>query len=104
MKNKTIYRFTSIEEIHIKLPIENREEWFTEIICTEIFGSRIKLLLSSVDRYANIWALTHDFEEMELVDLFEGTTKYEFGRFLLSIKSDGYVHEQWFKDASVTKL
>ena len=104
MKNQPVGLFTSIEEIRVLLPNPSRKEWLTEVICTNSAGLRGKLLLSSVDRYANIWALTHDIEKMELTDLFDGITKYEFGRFHLSIKSGEYTDEQWFLDAKFIEI
>ena len=104
MENKIIYRFTLIEEIRIKLPNEKYEEWLTEIICTKNSSSRVKLVLSSVDRYANIWALTHNFKQMELIDLADGITEYEFGRYLLRIMDGNHIDEQWFKNAEVKEI
>ena len=104
MKNETLTTFTSIEEIRVLLPNSSREEWLTEIICTSKSGIRVKLVLTAVDSYANIWALTHDFEEMELVDFSVGITEYEFGRFQLRIRNAGHVDDQWFMDATVTEL
>ncbi|MEO0899015.1 MAG: hypothetical protein AAFY71_21565 [Bacteroidota bacterium] len=104
MENKIIYRFTLIEEIRIKLPNEKCEEWLTEITCTKNSGSRVKLVLSSVDRYANIWALTHNFKQMELIDLADGITEYEFGRYLLRIMDGNHIGEQWFKNAEVKEI
>lgn len=41
---------------------------------------------------------------MELSDLFDGSTKYEFGRFKLHIKSNAHVDEQWFKNTDIEEI
>jgi len=91
--------FTSIEQIRIVLPHGQQDYWLTEVNCTNASGQFVKLSLSSVDRYVNIWGLTHDFHKMELFDLFDGKTQYEFGRFLLKIFNGNHVDEQWLMEA-----
>lgn len=104
MKTQVIDIFTLIKEINIQLPNAKQPDWLTHITCANSAGLHVKVSLSSVDRYANIWTLCNNFEEMELIDLYDGRTKYEFGRFKLRIKYEGHYYEQWFKHAHIQEV
>ena len=104
MDIKIIDKFKEVEEIKIELPNSRKSDWQTDIICKNSLGLRVKLVLISVESYANIWALTHEFDEMDLIDHFDGTTKYEYGRFQLRIKNGDNIDEQWFKVARIEKI
>jgi|GEM_PF-5938193 len=102
--NSLVSEIISILEVKIKPPPSDQQIWHSEILGQLQDCSRILIKLTSLERYVNVWALTHEFQKMELIDGADGITDYEFGRFELRILSGEEWHQQWVRDVQVITL